>query len=60
MMTSYIEKRSHFVSLLLINSIIYYIDDKPYYILDDRIIRIPELTNYSQLEASNCVYYLTN
>lgn len=60
MMSSYIENRSHFVSLFLINNIIYYVDDKPYYILDKNIIPIPEIIDFSQLQPSNCVYYLTN
>lgn len=60
MMTSYIDERSHFVSLFLINNVIYYVDDKPYYTLDKHIIPIPEITDFSQLQPSNCVYYLTN
>ena len=60
MMTSYIDERSHFVSLFLINNVIYYVDDKPYYTLNKQIIPIPEITDFSQIQPSNCVYYLTN
>ena len=31
MITAYIEERNHFVSLFLLNSLIHFVNDKPYY-----------------------------
>ena len=44
LMMTYIDERSHLISLFLINIVIYYVDDKPYYTLD--ITPIPEITDF--------------
>ena len=55
MMTIHQSARIHFISLFELNNRIHFVDDKP---TKDKTISQED--NYSQLEASTCVYYLSN
>ena len=60
MMTTYLENRAHFVSLFEINNHIHFEDDKPGYILHNDLTPLSQITDYSKLQPSNCVYFLSN